>query len=98
MYTVVHLDASQEILKFSTLDYNALVMTPQTSVTITHGIQPTGVVTMATKVLHNTYNMCICNLLDTYPSGFSIHIRQIPNGHIITSYYMYSFLYVLIKF
>ena len=27
--------------------------------TITYGIQPTGVVTMAMKVLHNSYNMCL---------------------------------------
>ena len=52
------------------LDCNALVIctynyiTPQTSVTITCGIQPTGVITMAMKVLHNTCNMCICDLPD----------------------------------
>ena len=35
--------------KYSTFDYNALVITLQTSVTITCGIQPTGVATMAIK-------------------------------------------------
>ena len=39
------------------LDYNA-------NVTINCSIQPTGVVTMAMKVLHNTCNMCICDLPD----------------------------------
>ena len=49
------------------LDYNALA-TRQISVTINCGIQPTSVVTMAMKVLHNTCTMCIRQAL-------SIHIR-----------------------
>ena len=32
--------------------------------TITCGIQPTGVVTMAMKVLHNSCNMYICDMPD----------------------------------
>ena len=32
--------------------------------TITSGIQPTGVVTMAMEMLNNTCNMCICDLPD----------------------------------
>ena len=32
--------------------------------TITCGIQPTGVYTMAMKVLHNTCNMCVHNMPD----------------------------------
>ena len=48
------------------LNYNTLaVMTSQTSVTITCGIQPTGVVTMAMKVLHNTCNICIGGMPST---------------------------------
>ena len=39
---------------------------PHTKMTITCGIQPTGVVTMAMEVLHNTCNMCICDLPDMY--------------------------------
>ena len=35
-----------------------VLITPQTSVTITCGIQPTGVVTMAMKVLHITLVTC----------------------------------------
>ena len=54
--------------------------------TITCGIQPTGVVTMAMKVLHNTCNMCICDFPDMNvlipracgPQALAIHIRQIP--------------------
>ena len=41
------------------LDYKFVLVTLQTSVTITCGIQPTGIVNMAMKVLHNT---CICDL------------------------------------
>ena len=40
------------------------LITPQTSVTITCGIQPTGVVTMIMKMLYNTCNMCICDFPD----------------------------------
>ena len=56
--------------------------------TITCGIQPTGVINMAMKVLHlhNTSNICICDLPDMnalIPRACSfwalgIHIRQIP--------------------
>ena len=51
------------------LDYNTLTFctyNPQTGVTITCDIQPTGVVTMAMEVLHNTCNMCICDLPNMY--------------------------------
>ena len=34
--------------------------------TITCGIEPTGVATMAMNVLHNTCNMCIGDLPDMY--------------------------------
>ena len=52
--------------------------------TITCSIQPTGVVTMAMKKLHNTYNMCIPDLPDMNalipqpcsPRALDIHIRQ----------------------
>ena len=54
--------------------------------TIICGIQLTGVVTMATEVLHNTCNMCFCDLPDMNalipwacgPQASGIHIRQIP--------------------
>ena len=54
------------------LNYNASAIctcNQQTSVTITCGIQPTGVVTMTIKVSHNTCNMCICDLPDMYTSA-----------------------------
>ena len=42
--------------------------------TITCGIQPTGIVTMAMKMLHNTCNMCIHDLPYTVwmPSSFGL--------------------------
>ena len=60
--------------------------------TITCGIQLTGVVTMAIEVLHNTCNMCFCDLPDMNalipwacgPQASGIHIRQIPHAHITT--------------
>ena len=63
--------------------------------TITSGIQATGVVTMAMEVLHNTCNMCICDLPDMYalipqacsPWSSGIHIRQIPHAHVTTITY-----------
>ena len=62
-------------------------MQSDTSVTITCGIQTTGIVTMAIKVLHNTCNMCIRDLPDMYPlipQASGIHIRQIPHVPTIT--------------
>ena len=63
------------------MHWQFILITPQTSVTIICGIQPAGVVTMVMKVLHNTCNMCTCNLpvmnaLIPWTSG--VHIRQIP--------------------
>ena len=43
----------------------------QTSVTITCGIQLTGVVTMIIKVLHNPFNMCIHDLSNMYAQSLS---------------------------
>ena len=65
------------------------------SVTITCGIQPTGVVTMTMKVLHNTCNMYIRDLSDmnafilhTCSSQASgMHIRLIPHVHVTTITY-----------
>ena len=52
------------------LDYNALAVCSYNPtnkcVTITCGIQPTGVVTMAMEVLHNICNMGIKDLPDTH--------------------------------
>ena len=36
--------------------------TTSNGVTSTCGIQPTSIVTMVMKVLHNIYNMCSCDL------------------------------------
>ena len=52
--------------------------------TITCGIQPTGTLTMAMEVLHNTCNMYICNLSNmnaVIPQASGIHIRQIPYAY-----------------
>ena len=62
-----------------------VIITPQTNVTITCGIQPTGVVTMEMKVFHNTCNMCIHDLPDMnalIPWALGMHIRQplMPRG------------------
>ena len=67
-------------------------------VTITCGIQPTGVVTMAIMVVHNTCNLCICDLPDINviipwacsPQASGIHIRQIPHAHVTTISYVHS--------
>ena len=51
--------------------------------TFTCGIQPTGAVTMAMEVLHNTCNMCINDLPDMYvlsPWVLGI-LRQIPHSN-----------------
>ena len=81
------------------LDYNALLtctyvrITPQTSLTITCDIQPTGIATMAIKVLHNTCNMSFCDFPDMYslntlvysPRALEyIRIRQMPHVHVTT--------------
>ena len=58
----------------------------------TCGIQCTSVVTMAMKVLHNTCNMCTCDLPDMNaliswacsPWALNIHIRQIPHAYVTT--------------
>ena len=58
-----------------------ILITPQTSVTITCGIQATGVITMAMKVLHNSCNMCIFDLPDMY--ALSWHTYQAnPHAHV----------------
>ena len=43
--------------------------------TITCGIQPTSVVTMAMNVLHNTCNKCIHKLPDTYTLSPQVALR-----------------------
>ena len=59
--------------------------------TITCGIQPTNVVTMVMKVLHNSCNMCTLDLTDMYALTFGpavVHtFSQITCAHvtIITS-------------
>ena len=60
-----------------------VIITPQTNVTITCGIQPTGVVTMEMKVLHNTCNMYIHDLPDInalIPQALGIRIRHTPHA------------------
>ena len=58
--------------------------------TITCGIQPTGIVTMAMKVLHNTCNMCTLDLPDmnalipwSYISGKSLMLKLQPRDQSI---------------
>ena len=63
--------------------------------TITCGIQPTDVVTIAVKVLHNTCNMFIHDLPDMIaliPRASGIHIRQIPHAHVTTITCTYTLL------
>ena len=48
--------------------------------TITCGIQSTGVVTMAMEVLHNTCNMCICDLPDMYILGIQHTYQANPSS------------------
>ena len=48
------------------MHYKFVLITSQTSVTITCGIQPTGIVTMAMEVLQNSCNMCTRDLPDMY--------------------------------
>ena len=56
-------------------------------VAITCDILPTGTVTMAMEVLHNTCNMSIYDFPDMYaesPQVLGIHIRQTAHAHITT--------------
>ena len=48
-----------------------VVITLQTYVTITCGIQPTGVATKGVEVLHNSCNMCICDSPDMYAQSLT---------------------------
>ena len=65
--------------------------------TITCGIQPIGVVTIAMKMLHNTCNMCILHLPDMNalipqtwgPWALGIPIRQISCAHVTTITYIF---------
>ena len=55
--------------------------------TVTCGIQSTGVVTMAMEMLRIACNMCIHDLPDMNAlllRAAGIHIRQIPHAHVIT--------------
>ena len=66
-----------------------VLITIQICVTITCSIQPTGVFTIVMKVLHNNFNMRICDLPDVNflacsPWALSIHIRQITHAHVTT--------------
>ena len=70
--------------------------TLQTSVTITCGIQPTSVVTMAMKVLRNTCNMCIHDMSDMMPSFLRSAALELwayvtgksPMAHVTTNSYL----------
>ena len=73
------------------MHYQLVLIISQISVTITCGIQPTNVVTMAVKVLHNSCNMCTLDLTDMYalaleplPLRPCIHISQITRAHVTT--------------
>ena len=64
----------------------------QVSVTITCGVQPANVVTMATKVLHNICNMYTPDLTDTCvctrPEAYSphAHAHTYQSNHLCTCY------------
>ena len=75
------------------MHYQFVLITSQTSVTITCGIYPTGIVTMAMKFLHNICNMCIHDLPNMnalIPWALGIHIRQIPHTHVTTIIIIYN--------
>ena len=55
-----------QVLYTKYFNINALAYNPINNVTIICGIQPIGVVTMAMKVLHNTFNMWFHDLPDMY--------------------------------
>ena len=66
-----------------------VLTTPQISVEITCGIQPTGGVTVAMEVLHSSCNMYTHELPDVYPISpwaSGIHIKQIPHAHTFYNY------------
>ena len=87
LYTKCFLNTVGEC-KYLTLGIAICTYNPQTSVTITCGIQLTGIVTMVMKVLHSTCNMCICDLPhmnELVPLALGIHIRQIPHAHVTTT-------------
>ena len=82
------MNVNSQLLNYSILaiyTYN-----PTNSVTITCGIQPTGVVTMAMIALHNTCNMCI-NFVTCMPMPsalepwYTYSIRQISYAHVKTN-------------
>ena len=59
--------------------------------TITCGIQPTFVTTMAVEVLLNTCNMCICILPDTYVCPWACGpwaSKAIPRAYVTTIMYL----------
>ena len=76
-----------------TMHWQFVLITPQISVTVTCGIWPTGVVTMAIEALHNSTssNMCTCDFPVMYalsPHPLGIHITQIYHAYVSYSYYM----------
>ena len=59
--------------------------------TITCGIQPTFVATMAVTELHNACNMCICILPDMYVCPWACGpwaLKAIPRAHVTTIMYL----------
>ena len=61
-----------------------MLITQQTSVTMTCGIQHASVVTMAMEVLHNSCNICIHDLPDMYALELQAYISANPHVHITT--------------
>ena len=70
------------------LDYNALAICTHNPTNRCDN-SPTGVVTMAMKVLHNTCNMCIPDLpdMEAICMALGIHIRQFLHAHVTTITY-----------
>ena len=63
------------------LPYNGVLTTPQISVTITCGIEPTGVDTKAMLVLHNSRNRYTYDLPDIYAHKHTYTVwRKIDGG------------------
>ena len=51
---------------------------------ITCTFQSTGVVTMVMEVLHNSCNMCTCDLPDNVVIALGMNVRQIAHAHLTT--------------
>ena len=71
------MNASPQLLAYNVLAICFLTF-PQAIMTITCDIQPTGAVTMAMEVLHNSCSMCIHDL----PGMYALNPQVSDIGHI----------------